>query len=288
MLAEGLVVRRGAHGVRTMSDGLVELTEDAFLGGRILVAQPRDGFRAGLDSVLLAAAVPARPGERALELGLGAGTATLCLAARVRGLALSGLEIDEALARLARSNFDRNVGKGIRAGGLEIAASDITALFVHFVRGDFDHVFSNPPYFDPGSGTRARDQGDARARMLPAEGLAPWVECAVKALKPKGRLTMVNRAEALSALLALLDGRFGAIRVVPLWPGPGAQDLKPAKRILLTARKGSGAPMTLEPGILVHEADGSFTAPIEAMLKDGQSLEDAIGGLPWASQSGAA
>ena len=58
------------------------LSCDAFLGGRLRIWQPRAGYRAGIDPVMLAAAVPARPRQSVLELGCGAGTASLCLAAQ--------------------------------------------------------------------------------------------------------------------------------------------------------------------------------------------------------------
>jgi tRNA1(Val) A37 N6-methylase TrmN6 len=84
-----------------------DVTEDGFLNGRLKIRQPKRGFRAGLDAVMLAAAVPARAGETALELGAGVGTASLCIAFRT-GCDVSGLEIDPQLAALANQNAARN------------------------------------------------------------------------------------------------------------------------------------------------------------------------------------
>jgi tRNA1(Val) A37 N6-methylase TrmN6 len=68
----------------------VEKPIETFLDGKVRVEQSATGFRSGLDAVMLAAAVPARPGQAALELGAGAGTASLCLAARVPHVTITG------------------------------------------------------------------------------------------------------------------------------------------------------------------------------------------------------
>jgi tRNA1(Val) A37 N6-methylase TrmN6 len=78
-----------------------DLTDDAVLSGRLRLWQPRRGHRFGHDAILLAAATPARNGDRAVELGAGVGTAGLALAARVPGVRITLVEIDEHLAGLA-------------------------------------------------------------------------------------------------------------------------------------------------------------------------------------------
>jgi tRNA1(Val) A37 N6-methylase TrmN6 len=71
-----------------MTDPVLELTEDAFLGGQLRVRQLKSGHRAGHDAVLLAAATPARPGDRVADLGAGVGVAGLAVARRVAGIDL--------------------------------------------------------------------------------------------------------------------------------------------------------------------------------------------------------
>ena len=75
-----------------MALALADLTRDKFLDGQLTILQPRYGYRAGVDPVFLAASVPAKPGQNVLELGCGAGVASLCLARRVSGLSLFGVE----------------------------------------------------------------------------------------------------------------------------------------------------------------------------------------------------
>src|SRR5208283_5102281 len=101
----------------------LDVTCDAFLGGRIHVRQPGKGFRSGLDAVFLAAACPAREGDAILEAGCGAGAASLCLLARMGNITVTGVEADPDLAALARENAAAN-GFGER---FEVVAADIAA-----------------------------------------------------------------------------------------------------------------------------------------------------------------
>ena len=147
-----------------------ELTRDAFLGGRLQLWQPAEGYRAATDPVLLAAACPAGPGARVLDLGCGVGTAALCLATRVPGLQLAGLEIQPFYADLAR----RNAAKA--AVDFEIVTGDL-ARMPAALRQPFDHVIANPPYY-PRHGTPSPDPGRAMA-LSGGPPLAAWIDAAV-------------------------------------------------------------------------------------------------------------
>jgi tRNA1Val (adenine37-N6)-methyltransferase len=244
-----------------------DLTRDAFLGGRLHVWQPSKGYRAGTDPVFLAAACPARSGERVLELGCGVGVASLCLASRVAGLALTGVERQSDYAALARRNA--------AAAGLplEVVEADIAALPAGLRQVSFDHVIANPPYFRADSGTAAQDSGkDASFREDTPLGL--WVGVARARLKPRGWMTMIQNADRLPDVLAALDG-FGSITVLPLQSREG----RAAGRVLVQARKGGKAPFRLLSPILLHEgsahgADGeSYTPEIQAVLRNGAALD---------------
>ncbi|SME89583.1 tRNA1(Val) A37 N6-methylase TrmN6 [Tistlia consotensis] len=234
---------------------------DAFLGGRLTLFQPAAGYRAAIDSVLLAAAVPAAPGERLLELGLGSGAAALCLLARVPGCRVVGLELQPLLAALARRNAATN---GL-AGRLEVVEGDLRRLPAALGRG-YDRVFANPPFHEAAS--PAPDAQRAAAHHLAAGSLADWVGAALRCLRPRGTLSLILRADRLPEVLAALAGRAGDLRLLPLWPKPQ----RPARRLLLQARKGARAPLTLLPGMLLHEPDGRFTLAAEAVLRDAAAL----------------
>ncbi|QBY02185.1 methyltransferase domain-containing protein [Rhodophyticola sp. CCM32] len=240
-----------------------DLTQDAFLGGRVRAWQPRKGYRAGTDPVFLAAACTARPGDTVLELGCGAGVASLCLAARVPDLAITGVERQAGYADLARRN------------GLNVAEADLITLPADLRQRSFDHVIANPPYYPAGGGTKAGDAG-REAALREDTALTDWVEIAGRRLAPKGWLTVIQAAERLPDLMAALSAAgFGAISLLPLASRTG----RAAGRVLIKARKSGRAPFTLMAPFIMHDgsdhqSDGEdYTAPARAILRDGAALD---------------
>lgn len=242
------------------------LTDDAFLGGRMRLWQPVAGYRAAMDPVLLAAAVPARAGEAVLDLGCGAGAAALCLAARVPGLALAGLELQPDYAALARANAARN---GI---ALEVAEGDVAAMPAALRARVFDHVLTNPPYYGA-NGPAAADAGRDRA-LREALPLGDWIAAGLRRLRPGGRITVIQSADRLADLLAALSTGAGSVAVLPVAPREG----RPARRVIVAARKGGRGALRLLPPLVLHAApahagDGEdFTETARAVLRDAAPL----------------
>jgi tRNA1(Val) A37 N6-methylase TrmN6 len=235
-----------------------DTTEDSFLGGRVTVRQMATGFRAGLDAVMLAAAVPAEPGDDLLELGAGVGTASLCLAARVGGCAVTGVEIDPALTRLANMNAADN---GM-ASRVAFVAADVFDL-PQGLKRDFEHVLCNPPFHD--AGQVSPDASRDRALRDPGR-LGAWMDAGVKRAVGAGTFTAIVRADRMSEALARLPDR--GVSVLPLWPRAG----EAARRVILQVRKGSRAPSILLPGLALHNADGSYTPDADRVLRAGSAL----------------
>jgi len=242
-----------------------EETLDGLLGGRVRLIQPRQGYRAAVDPVLLAAAVPARPGEAVLELGAGTGAAFLCLMARVADLAVTAVEIDAEAAGRAR----RNAALNAVADRVQVVAADAFAGLPMLRGRHFAQVMMNPPYLEAGAADASPDPAKARATVEGRGGAGAWINLAARLAAPGGRLTLIHRADRLVALLAgLADSRFGAIEILPLWPRPG----EAARRVVLRAVAGSRAPTTLSPGLMLHGPEGGFTGAAEAILRDGAVL----------------
>ena len=243
-------------------------TDDAVLGGRLRLLQPARGHRAGHDAMLLAAAVPALPGERAADLGAGVGAAGLAVAVRIAGLAVALVEIDPGLAALAAENAARN---GL-AGRVTVTTADVDATGradgpAATPAGGFDQVLCNPPFLDPARHAASPDPGRRGAHM-PDRPRREWIAAAFRLLEPGGTLTLIERADALAGVLADLDERWGAIEVVPVHPRPGAL----ASRILVRARKGRRTPLALRPPLVLADSDGGPSAAAEAVLRHGAAL----------------
>lgn len=245
---------------------MAALTRDAFLGGYVQAWQPRIGYRAATDPVFLAAAVPARTGQTVLELGCGVGVASLCLSARVPGLILTGIEVQAKYAALARRNAAEN------AASLDVVESDLRALPASLRAQAFDHVIANPPFY-PAHGPAAHDPGRDRA-LREDTPLADWLDVGLRRTRDGGYLTLIHLAERLPDILAGLHGR-ASVTVLPL----AARAARPARRVIVQARKTGRSPFCLLPPLVIHDGDNHpgdgehFTAPVRAIMRDLGALD---------------
>jgi tRNA1(Val) A37 N6-methylase TrmN6 len=249
-------------------DTSLETTRDAFLDGRIHVRQPAKGFRSGLDAVFLAAACPAEGSAAVIEAGCGAGVASLSLLARAPGITVTGVEADPALAALAQANaLENGFGDRFQAVAADVAAP-WSSLEGQLLREGYDHVIANPPFYAHGRARLSKDGRNARSRAMPGGGLDIWLRFLAAAARPGGTATVIHTAEALPQLLNAFEGRFGGLLVIPLYPKAEAA----AIRVILRGIKGSRAPLSIAPGIVLHEADGTPTPAARAVLRDAAKI----------------
>ncbi|HEX2943589.1 MAG TPA: methyltransferase [Rhodopila sp.] len=236
------------------------VTEGTLLGGRVRYAQPASGFRSGLEPVLLAACIPARPGERVLEAGTGAGAAALCLSARVDGVQVTAVEIDPDMATLASANA---VANGFH--GIEVLCGPIQTVPLP---GGFDHALANPPYHAP-DGSKSPVAAREMAKRGSDSATSEWIGRLSEALRYRGTLSLVVPAAMIPACLAEMSAaRCPCSVVFPLWPKVG----RAAKLVLLRGIKDSRAPLRLMAGLVLHTQDGSFTEPAQAILQSPTAL----------------
>ncbi len=244
-----------------------QLSCDDFLGGRLKILQPLRGYRAGVDPVLLAASVPATPGDSVLELGCGVGVASLCLGSRVPGLVLFGLEMQADYAGLARRNAQAN------AQEMEVITGDLADMPESLRQQQFSHVIANPPYFNRNSGSSAQDEG-REAALGENVPLAHWVKAAAKRAGPKGTVTFIHRAERAPDLIAEMAHYLGSLELMPLIPRMG----RAARLVLLRGRKGGRADFRLHHGWVLHEGAAhegdreNYSNATASILREGAPL----------------
>ena len=245
-----------------------DLTRNDFLGGRVRLWQPHKGYRAGVDPVYLAASVPARAGQSVLELGCGAGAAILCLAARVGGMTLTGVELQPAYAELAHRNGEEN---GV---GLEVVEADLAELPIDLRQRQFDHVIANPPYFRAGAHSPSKDAG-RHVAMGERTPLDTWIAVGAKRLAPRGYLHMIQRADRLPEMLAACTGRLGSVEVLPLSPRLG----RAPELLILRAQKGGRAAFVLHAPVILHMGEkhlrdeDHYTPEIAAVQREGAPMQ---------------
>jgi tRNA1(Val) A37 N6-methylase TrmN6 len=237
----------------------IALTEDALMGGRVRLLQPRHGYRVAVDAVLLAAAVHPGAGQRVLDLGAGAGAVGLCLATRVADCSIVGIELQPALAQLAERNAAHN-GLGERVSTIvHDLAQPLPGL------GLFDQVVTNPPYLAAAVADPSPDPSKALATVESSAGLARWLKIATAALKPAGTLTLIHRSDRLEEIAAHLV-RLG-------WGELTVKRLPPAARVLVRARAATTRSVTESPPLVLHRPEGGYTEAAEAVLRHAAPLD---------------
>ncbi len=242
------------------------LTEDGFLGGRLKILQPEKGFRAGIDSVFLAATINCAPGETLFEAGIGTGVAALCVASRVANVHITGVEIATRYAMMAEQNAKRNeLESAIRVIKGDVKDAMRRDLANWPEHGSFSHAFANPPFFDKDKITSSSNSLRAVANSFGPEDLELWVKILCTMVAIRGTVTVVHRTEALGRLLTAMEGKLGDIRIAPLYAREGMA----ASRIIVQGVKGSKGPLQLLPGLVLHSSGSQFTPEAEAILRDG-------------------
>lgn len=234
-------------------------TENTVMGGRVKLLQPRRGYRIAVDAVLLAAAADVKPGEGVLDLGAGVGAVGLCLAARVHGCTITGIELQPVLAALAERNAVLN------------DAADRVRTVIHDLAhplppgmAAFDHVVTNPPYLPAAVADPSPDRSKALATVESSANLARWLTVAAEALKSAGTLLVIHRSDRLEEIVGTL-ACLG-------WGDVTVKRLPPAARVLVRARRADGLRRHEAPPLILHRPDGGYTDEAEAILRHGRSL----------------
>lgn len=240
---------------------------DRLFGGRLTLHQQERGHRVGTDAVLLAAAAPALAHGLIVDAGSGVGAVGLALAQTNPGAMVALLEKNATVAALARANIGLNALE-TRVRLVEADLFDVAKRKREGLTEAADLVVTNPPFLTAGQTRVSPDADRAMAHMLDEGGVGKWLRACLAMLRSGGDFVAIHRADALADLLAAIEGRAGAVSVFPVFPRAGEQ----ATRVILRGRKGSKAPLSLLPGLVLHGPDGGFTPLAEDIHRAGRRI----------------
>ncbi len=250
------------HPVNLMPGDDPDVTLDDFLGGSVRLIQPRGGYRVSMDTVLLAASVPAKAGERVVEGGIGSAGAAICLATRLPGVRVDGIENQDEMIELAR----RNIAYNRMQDQVSVARGSVTDRTI--AEASYDHVMINPPYLPAGKAIRPPVTNKGLAHMEESASIKDWIMFCVHVVKNRGTVSIVYRADRVDEVIAHLHRRVGDLKIFPFWPRAGCA----AKRVIIQGRKGVHGAASILPGMALHGTEDRYTAEAEAILRDGQAL----------------
>ncbi|MFI3242056.1 MAG: methyltransferase domain-containing protein [Alphaproteobacteria bacterium] len=234
-------------------------TQDFLLSKKVKILQPINGYRASTDAVILSSIPESTTKEiKILDMGSGTGAVSLCLGHRIPSAKILGLEIQEELIELSNQSAELNGFEN----RIEFINHNIKDKKIE-LHNCFDVCITNPPYSEVDM--KSPKGYKATAHNFDGLGLKNWIDFGIRALKPKGKLYMVNRAEALSEILATIYGRLGGIVVIPIYSKIGED----AKRIVVIASKDSKKALVIDKGIVVHNEDGSYSDDAKRILENG-------------------
>ncbi len=219
------------------------------------IIQNRDGFCFGMDAVLLSGFALVNPGEKAVDLGTGTGIIPLLLEAKNQGIHYTGLEIQEAMAEMAR----RSVALNHLEEKITIVTGDIKEASRLFGAASFDVVTSNPPYMNDSHGLKNPDLPKAIARHEVLCSLSDVTREAARLLRPGGRFYMVHRPHRLVEIItALKDCRLEPKRMKMVHPFAD----KEANMVLIEAVRGGRSMIKVEAPVIVYKEPGVYTDEI--------------------------
>lgn len=240
----------------------MDFTEDYLLNKKVKIYQPVNGYRAAIDAVFLSSMIDSAKVEqnaKILDVGSGTGAVSLCLAYRLQAKQpqITGLEIQEDLVKLSNQSALANGFAEI----LHYEHCDIRQKNA-LTAGSFDFVVTNPPYSD--HDMPSPNESKKFAHNLQNFDLTAWLSFALKMLKPKGYIALINRTEALNEILSAMHNKAGNIEILPLY----SKQNQNAKRVIILAQKGSHGLTALLPPLYTHNENGAYSEKAEQILRE--------------------
>jgi tRNA1Val (adenine37-N6)-methyltransferase len=253
---------RDRHAAREDASQAAENETTEEIAG-LRLSQPQEGYRFGIDPLLLTSFVQPRLRERVLDLGAGCGIIALLLARRWTTLKLWGIELQAELALQA----ERNVrGNGLD-GRCTILHGDAREFRSLFKEGYFQRVVSNPPFRTPQSGRLSSQPGRALARQELALTLDDLASAAAFLLGHGGIFDFIHLPERLPEIFQVLSQKGlepKILRLIHSFPDSAPE------MALISARRGGRRGLKVLPPLAIFLSPGNYTPEVGGILRGGQ------------------
>jgi tRNA1(Val) A37 N6-methylase TrmN6 len=234
-----------------------ELTEDYILNGNISLLQPKHGYRVAIDPIIFSHFIETSDNQSVLDVGCGVGTISLILKHRNSSAKITAIDIDNAMCKICEENSRKNF--------LEI---DIRNIEIENIQNDhhlknllFDHVVTNPPFFDQKS---YRISSNKLLSNFETIELSTWISFCLKKVKNKGTFSIIHKASMIDYILRNLGKSVGAIEVIPIF----SKYESFANRVIVKCVKGKKTATKIHPGLVIHNEAGKYTEKISKILKN--------------------
>ncbi len=243
-----------------------ELSQDKLLGGKVIIFQPKKGYRVAMDSCLLAAAVPVKAGDRVLDLGVGTGAVSLCIRARVPKCRIVGIDKNTGYLELAQKSVVKNSWEQ----SIDLHVGDVCHPPRILQPGSFDYVVANPPYFEEESYFKSPHSGKSEAHANHGSNLADWVACAKHYSKPEGQFFVIFPSDKEERLVAALNDHFNDIRLFRVFSN---SKITPIRLIAAATTAPTATHVVTEAGTLqIRDEKGHYTPAARGVLWDGDGF----------------
>ncbi len=219
------------------------------------IIQNPQKFCFGMDAVLLSGFAKARKGDVVLDMGTGTGIIPILMEAKTEAAHLTGLEVQEESADMAR----RSVSLNGLSDKIDIVTGDIKEADKLFKSASFDVITCNPPYMIGQHGIANPDAPKAIARHEVLCTLEDVVRQAAKLLKPGGNFYMVHRPFRLAEIITLMvQYKLEPKRMQLVYP---YVDKEP-NMVLIEGCRGGKSRMTVEKPLIVYKEPGVYMPEI--------------------------
>jgi len=238
----------------------MEISLDNFLDGKIKIYQPKNGYRAGIDAVLLASCVQVFKKCKILDIGSGTGVISFFIASKYKNVEIVGIEKNFKYYSLSM--------RSLRLNKVKSKIKFFNKDFKHISNMKSDIIVSNPPWFRQNSTYKSYNSllNDAKIESLK---LDLWIEKVLINLNSTGEYYTIFPYRRIEEMIKILRNHFKSVKIYPV---SSFKSKPPDKAIILAKRSGKESNFNEYNRIITHRKNKSFMKNINNILKKGNSL----------------